>query len=361
MPTRSLWAAFVIAIPLAAAPALAADCGDTSGPGGVDVPCNCGDTVTTSTRLGPGDPVTSTGPDDVCLGFQQGDFAALTVREGVNLDINRQHIRVAGIGILLKGDGITIRNGIIAGPLLVAGVISFGLDQAPDGSLPPAPPPSGFQLFGTRILDNEIRDALIGIATFAEGSLVENNRVSFDRWGGFAGIFVIGINSTVVGNVVFGGGTTLFGINAGGGSFFAGGRGVDVRRNTVSASSSGFNLDPSRAVIEDNEASGNGDGFAIRGNGGGVIRGNKAFRNGENGLLVQGDGHVVEGNRADQNRNGIFVGGSGNTLSKNTAEKNLDRGIRSITDGGGNVDGGGNKGKKNDFAQCEIDGTPCKK
>jgi hypothetical protein len=55
--------AFAFAV-LLAAPAWSADCGDTSGPGGTDVPCRCGDRVTTATSLDAGDPVLST----VCPG-----------------------------------------------------------------------------------------------------------------------------------------------------------------------------------------------------------------------------------------------------------------------------------------------------
>ena len=49
---------------LLAVPAWSADCGDTSGPNGSDVPCHCGDTVTTDTSLDASDPVLST----VCPG-----------------------------------------------------------------------------------------------------------------------------------------------------------------------------------------------------------------------------------------------------------------------------------------------------
>lgn len=49
--------------------AWSADCGDGSGPGGTDVPCACGDRVTSDTVLDNSDPVVSTGPTDVCPGL----------------------------------------------------------------------------------------------------------------------------------------------------------------------------------------------------------------------------------------------------------------------------------------------------
>jgi len=84
-------------------------CGDTTGPpGGLDVPCDCGDTVTTNTVLKASDPVTR----KVC-----GPPAALFVAGGVTLDMTSPsvHIRCAGkedtVGIELIGDDVTIDGG----------------------------------------------------------------------------------------------------------------------------------------------------------------------------------------------------------------------------------------------------------
>ncbi len=53
-----------------------------------------------------------------------------------------------------------------------------------------------------------------------------------------------------------------------------------------------------------------------------------------------------------------MVTGSGNRLSTNKANDNGDDGL--IVTGGGNINGGGNFGKKNDGAvQCQIDGLNC--
>src|SRR5262245_26967902 len=91
----------------------AANCGDTTGAGGSDVPCQCGDTVTTNTILNATDPVASTGATDLCP-FP----AALFVAGDVTLDMNSRTIRCGGIddvtiGIWVMGDGATITNGTI--------------------------------------------------------------------------------------------------------------------------------------------------------------------------------------------------------------------------------------------------------
>lgn len=72
--------------------ALAADCGDTTGPGGTRVPCACGDTVTTNTKLKTTDPVVSAGPADVCT--EDG----LQIGSGVTLNCNKLTIRGSGYG-----------------------------------------------------------------------------------------------------------------------------------------------------------------------------------------------------------------------------------------------------------------------
>ena len=95
-----------------AAPALAAPCGDTTGGGGTNVVCNCGDTVTTNTVLDSSDPVVSTDLLDVCA----GPGPALTVAPGITLDVAGQTIRCADdtsqVGIEV-GNGAKVHSGII--------------------------------------------------------------------------------------------------------------------------------------------------------------------------------------------------------------------------------------------------------
>lgn len=84
---------------LAAAPALAANCGDRAGPGKTDIPCSCGDTVVTSTRLTGSDPVVySGGGDTVCA--DQG------------LVIGADRVRLDCGNLELRGDGSGNGNGV---------------------------------------------------------------------------------------------------------------------------------------------------------------------------------------------------------------------------------------------------------
>ncbi len=85
-------------------------CGDTSGPGGTDLPCRCGDTVTTDSAVDDEEPVVSSGPSDVCSG------PALIVAPGVSLNLRDSRLRGDGssCGIIVKG-GAAVRRGIVSG------------------------------------------------------------------------------------------------------------------------------------------------------------------------------------------------------------------------------------------------------
>src|SRR5262245_20359879 len=96
--------------------ASAKPCGDTSGPGGSDVPCSCGDTVTTSTRLDETDPVLLT----LCLehGLRIGDGT----RPELLVDIGgalRGGGDGRGYGLIVEASSssqtITVRGGQISG------------------------------------------------------------------------------------------------------------------------------------------------------------------------------------------------------------------------------------------------------
>src|SRR5436190_20890351 len=80
--------------------AWAVNCGDTTGPGGTRVACQCGDRVTTNTKLKRTDPIVSTSPTDVCSGD------GLEVDTEVALNCNRLTLRGSGVG-----SGITFDNG----------------------------------------------------------------------------------------------------------------------------------------------------------------------------------------------------------------------------------------------------------
>jgi parallel beta-helix repeat protein len=83
----SLW------LVMAAGPAAAADCGDRAGPGRSDVPCSCGDTLVTSTRLTVEDPVVFTGGGD-------------TGCPGSGLFIDTDRVRLDCDGLALNGNGV---------------------------------------------------------------------------------------------------------------------------------------------------------------------------------------------------------------------------------------------------------------
>ena len=97
----------VILITFSPVPAAAVDCGDTSGPGGTDVPCSCGDVVTSDTVLDASDPVAN----GVCSPI------GLSVDGGVKLDAHLLNMQCgpppppAGsitIGIRIIGDSAEI-------------------------------------------------------------------------------------------------------------------------------------------------------------------------------------------------------------------------------------------------------------
>ena len=111
---NSLLVSLATLLALWAAPAQAAPCGDTSGAGGTNVPCSCGDTVTTNTVIVLSDPVRSTGVSDVC----PGPDPALSVAAGVTLDIAGLTIRCASntgsqVEILVSGNTAVVTKGII--------------------------------------------------------------------------------------------------------------------------------------------------------------------------------------------------------------------------------------------------------
>jgi hypothetical protein len=85
-------------------PALAANCGDTTGTRGRDVVCRCGDTVTTDTRLAKKDPVTR----KIC------PAGGLVIAAGINLDLNRLVITGSSTGVGIKpGPGASVRDGTV--------------------------------------------------------------------------------------------------------------------------------------------------------------------------------------------------------------------------------------------------------
>lgn len=85
-------------------PALAANCGDSTGTRGRDVVCRCGDTVTTNTRLRKKDPVVR----KAC------PAGGLAIAAGTTLDLNGLIISGSGTGVGIKPSaGASVRNGTV--------------------------------------------------------------------------------------------------------------------------------------------------------------------------------------------------------------------------------------------------------
>ena len=101
-----------------AAPTCTGTCGDTSGPSGGDLPCCCGDTVTSDTTLA-GDPVTQA----AC------PAGGLALGAGVDLDLGGSTVSGSGggAGITVAAGG-AIRNGTVSG--FGTGVLVDGADPA---------------------------------------------------------------------------------------------------------------------------------------------------------------------------------------------------------------------------------------
>jgi hypothetical protein len=148
-------AGLVAFIALSTAMAWGANCGDTSGPGGTDVPCACGDTVTTDTVLDATDPVTTT----VCT------CDGLGVRSGRTLDLGGRTISGSGICI-----GIEIGAGFAAGNVVIRGgqIVRFGegVFFSNEGG--------GHTLRGLRVVENSKRGIFLDLA----GNVVEDCVVS---------------------------------------------------------------------------------------------------------------------------------------------------------------------------------------
>jgi len=174
-------------------------CGDTSGGGGTDLPCNCGDTVTTDTTLDASDPVVD--PMFPCLGD------GLIVASGVDLDLGGETITGSGpgSGLRLQGTGGSVSHGAIQG--FTFGINSDGTisdwEIVPQGSL-------GIRVTrnGTGIDINanltDIRDIGAslngndGVVVHGDGNLI--SRISCSR-SGDAGLVVYGNHNTVEHNV----------------------------------------------------------------------------------------------------------------------------------------------------------------
>ena len=298
--------------------AWAADCGDTTGPGGTRVPCQCGDTVTTSTKLRPTDPVVSTGPTDVC----SGDGLVLPFGTRLTLNCNRLTLRGSGgaVGVHIAPSSPTVRQCTVKG-------FEIGLSIFFSGN---------FALQSNTVAENLAGGILLMLT--GPGT-VENNRVG--KNGGDGIVVAAGGTLTITKNRVFGNANGGVVLRSTGNNTLTGNRikhnGADgllldlvatfneVANNSISDNSgNGLVVTQSHAnLLSHNNVSANsGVGITIAGTGNTIVE-NTGKRNGEHGLTVERRLNVVTGNEFNLN------GGHG---------------ICAIP---GNSDGGGNIGKKN--------------
>jgi hypothetical protein len=217
-----------ILILVGAVAAEAANCGDTAGPGRSRVPCACFDTVVTSTRLRPTDPIAGVaceGPESVALTLGR-DNITLDCR-GLTIEGSSQTASgepgMGGRGIFGERSGVTVKN---------CAVESF-LD--------------GILLKGNRnrIVDNTVVQALDAISVEGDdNALVDNQVLAL-----FAGLSIDGGRRNVVANNrSSGSGLGLF-VNGHGGWIFG---------NTFANSDdAGVIVEGSRNVLFANEANDN--------------------------------------------------------------------------------------------------------
>ena len=274
-------------------------CGDTTGPGGTDVPCDCGSTVTTNTKLGSGDTICgATCPDD----------GLIVGPEVTELDMADCAISGSDTAVGIDASGssdLYLKGGFVAG-------------------------------FGTGILADD-----------ATGARIENVHVSGQVG---AGISATGTNNSIRINQVSGNGPGIV----------SEGAGALIETNSVrSNDGNGITASGDEVRVLGNSAQSNtGAGIVFTGNGGTVSR-NSAVRNGGDGITVDGTGNTVSTNSAQGNGgDGLTILQTGNTLSGNSAVLNGGNGIYAPA---GNTDAAKNLGANNTGAiQCEIAGAPCK-
>jgi parallel beta-helix repeat protein len=311
----------ILLLVLLVSPAGASPCGDTSGPGGTWVACQCGDTVTSSTRLQPTDPVVSTVcPRDGLL-IRSGDItlncADLTLQGGAGAgidfrDITGQLIQNCTVkSCVVTGfvDGILVNlcdNFRIAANQVIGNIV--GIDYG-GGALD-----EGWgQVWKNRAVNNSFD----GIYVQGDNNVIAKNRV----FGSEFGIFVSGDHNTITGNSAHDGidGIELFGFHD---------NQVTHNYSTRNRNNGIVLVNSTGAVVAYNLVWKNkGTGLIVVDSGGTEIRANTGKKNGVDGLSVA------------RTHSGLF-----NVLRDNEFNLNGRHGICTTP---GHIDGGGNTGHNN--------------
>ena len=286
--------------PMAAA--FGADCGDTSGPGATDIPCRCGDTVTTSTVLKASDPVTST----VCPAL------GLAVAAGITLNLGGKTLRGTcplGLGLQLSaGATTTVTRGRLIG--FETGLAGTGVTDSTISLLQVLDScGGGIALESSHrntIEKNTVDGTTGGTAIEVEG---DANKVQLNR-----------ASESAVGLVVRGAGNTVSR------------NGADRNR------SGGIVIDGTRALVELNRGNLTESGVGIR---------------------IVGTGHTVNRNSAHRTgggQSGLSVSATGSTFSHNCIDNNTGFGYEDDTTGSGTA-GTANTYVKNFCAGNDLGGS----
>ena len=297
-----------------------------SGP--TDIPCECGDTVLTTTKLDEAtDPVVSSGPGDVC------PDDALFLTDGVTLDCDGLGLRgdFTGDGVEVEGvSGVTVKRCTIRN-------FGTGIDVFES---------SDFTLDSNKVKENVFLGILVEDSS--QGT-VKNNTASNNFLS--VGIFLSDADHiTVDKNKASNNGEVGIGL-------------VGLCSNNVITNNTaknnqfagiGLDLDPDATAntLDHNKVSRNeGDGILLLGGHDNFITNNEATHNTEDGIDIESEDNVVAGNTGHHNGtdadfdNGLeVVEGTGNAVTNNVFNSNARHGVCAIP---GNTDGGGNKGKNN--------------
>jgi parallel beta-helix repeat protein len=238
---------FVVFAQGSIAPALGADCGDRSGPAGHDVPCHCGDTVTTSTILKSTDPVTRTVCPDLGLAVAPGvrlSLGGLALRgvcpTGLGLRISPGadttviQGRLSGFGIAVFGEAVTdstisglqISNSCLQGIALES---SHGNRVEKNVVLGTAGPAIDVEGDDNAVQINRASEGVAGIVVSGTGNVVSRNAAERNERGG---IVVAGANAIVDRNRAIG--------TTNGPGFTIAGVGHQVSRNSAHHTKGGY-------------------------------------------------------------------------------------------------------------------------
>ncbi len=248
----------------------AASCGDTAGPNKTRVPCACGDTVVTSTRLRATDPV-------VTIACTETDEALIIGADNITLDCRGLAIsggsaeEFAFHGIFSDRNGVTIQNC----------TVQFFFD--------------GIEVLGNlnRILNNVALDTLGGIVILGDDNRIVGNR---SERAFFEGLVVLGgLRNLVTRNRA----THCFV-----GLVFSGERGW-ITNNVMNENEAvGIGVDGSRNFLFGNTAIHNGDAVGPQSG---------------HGFVVEATGNILIGNFANGNEGKGFCVIPGNIGALNIA------------------------------------------